>query len=73
VPAGYFENLSDNIQSRIAVETAMEAGEAFEVPVGYFENLSSEIQSRVFVEEALAVEGPLQYRRVILNSLMSKF
>jgi len=54
VPENYFEELTGNLQSRIAVESALNTGEqGFTVPAGYFDNLQQEIQSRIFVEEAL--------------------
>jgi hypothetical protein len=44
VPENYFEELSANIQSRIAVEEAMNAEhEGFVVPVNYFDQLSQRI------------------------------
>jgi len=54
VPDKYFEELTGNIQSRIAVESALNSEEdGFAVPQGYFESLQQQIQSRIFVEEAL--------------------
>src|SRR3982751_6345637 len=54
VPAGYFEELIGNIQSRIAIESALNnEGDGFAVPEGYFDSLQQQIQSRIFVEEAL--------------------
>lgn len=54
VPDNYFEELTGNIQSRIAVESALNTtGPGFTVPDGYFDNLEQQIQSRIFVEEAL--------------------
>ena len=52
VPENYFEVLSSNIQSRIAIEAAADsAALGFAVPEGYFEELSSNIQARVAIEE----------------------
>lgn len=54
VPENYFGELTGNIQSRIAVESALNSdGDGFAVPEGYFDNLQQQIQSRIFVEEAL--------------------
>ena len=54
VPDKYFEELTGNIQSRIAVESALNTTDpGFTVPDGYFDNLQQQIQSRIFVEEAL--------------------
>jgi hypothetical protein len=54
VPDNYFEELTGNIQSRIAVESGLNTTDpGFTVPDGYFENLQQQIQSRIFVEEAL--------------------
>jgi hypothetical protein len=54
VPQNYFEELSGNIQSRIAVDELL-AGkpEGFEVPTNYFETLSDQIQSRITLDELL--------------------
>ncbi|RCH56552.1 hypothetical protein DJ568_01450 [Mucilaginibacter hurinus] len=53
VPEDYFSTLSDNIQSRVKVETAAGAHNAgFEVPVNYFDELSANIQSRLTLEGA---------------------
>ncbi len=55
VPENYFEELTGNIQSRIAIETALDnKGPGFAVPEGYFDNLHEQIESRIFFEEALA-------------------
>jgi hypothetical protein len=54
VPDNYFEELTGNIQSRIAVESALNtANPGFTVPDGYFDSLEQQIKSRIFVEEAL--------------------
>ena len=54
VPENYFEELAGNIQSRITIESTLDAkGLGFAVPEGYFDNLEQQIQSRIFVEEAL--------------------
>jgi hypothetical protein len=54
VPDNYFEELTGNIQSRIAVESALDTTDlGFTVPDGYFDNLQEQIGSRIFVEEAL--------------------
>jgi len=54
VPDKYFEELTGNIQSRIAIKSALNSDDdGFAVPEGYFENLQQQIQGRIFVEEAL--------------------
>ena len=53
-PENYFEELTGNVQSRIAIEEALNTEEhGFTVPDGYFDNLQQQIESRVFIEEAL--------------------
>jgi len=60
VPENYFDALAEDIQSRIAVEEALNNTEAgFVVPEGYFDNLQQQINSRILVEEALG--GSTEY------------
>ena len=60
VPENYFDALAGDIQSRIAVEEALNNTEAgFVVPEGYFDNLQQQINSRILVEEALG--GSTEY------------
>jgi hypothetical protein len=53
VPENYFEQLSDNIKSGIAVSTLQDEikEDGFSVPEGYFESLSSRINSQINVSE----------------------
>jgi hypothetical protein len=54
VPENYFEEQTANIQSRIAIENAVNKEEiGFTVPDGYFDNLEQQIKNRILVEEAL--------------------
>ncbi len=51
VPSGYFENLSDHVNSRVLMESMrFENEEEFIVPDGYFEQLSSTIENRISLE-----------------------
>ena len=51
VPAGYFQELSDNLKSRILVESMhVDDNDGFKVPQGYFDELSSRIENRLAVE-----------------------
>ena len=54
VPGNYFDGLTSNIQSRIAIEEAINKEDAgLTVPEGYFDELTSNIQSRIALEEAI--------------------
>jgi hypothetical protein len=54
VPENYFQELAGNIQSRLAIEEALDKEHNdFTVPEGYFDNLAQQIHSRILVEEAL--------------------
>ncbi len=56
VPSGYFEDLSDNLKSRILIESRrFENEEEFRVPHGYFEQLSSSIENRISLENIRAL------------------
>ncbi len=74
----YFEELSNNIQSRIAVEEALDiTATGLTVPDNYFENLSNNIQSRITVEEALNTEEngftvPANYFEELSNNIQSR-
>ena len=51
VPAGYFEDLSDNLQSRLFVESmCVDRTDGFKVPENYFQDLSSRIEHKISVE-----------------------
>ncbi|MEJ7694652.1 hypothetical protein [Daejeonella sp.] len=50
VPAGYFEDLSGNLNSRLLIESMrVDDKDGFRVPHNYFENLSSRIEESVAV------------------------
>ena len=58
VPENYFDNLTANIQSRIAIETYADAGQpGFAVPQNYFEQLTGNIQSRINIEAAAGADA----------------
>ena len=51
VPSGYFESLTDELNSRILIESArFESAEQFNIPADYFQNLSSRIEKRIAIE-----------------------
>ncbi len=51
VPAGYFEDLTGNLNSRLLIESMRSSSQGgFKVPHNYFEELSSIIMDRVTVE-----------------------
>lgn len=51
VPQGYFESLSQNIQTNIILEShRFENEEEFTIPQGYFENLEQEIETKIILE-----------------------
>lgn len=51
VPEGYFESLSQNIQTNITLEShRFENEEEFTIPQGYFENLEQEIETKIILE-----------------------
>jgi hypothetical protein len=55
VPEGYFENLSNEINSRITLEAlSMPKEDGFAVPEGYFDKLQYSIVSKVTEEQAPA-------------------
>jgi hypothetical protein len=59
VPEGYFEHLSNQLNSQIKIEELAHSN-AFETPAGYFESLSENINSAIFLEslkEENASEG----------------
>ena len=77
VPENYFDELNDNIQSRINIDSALGSDTGFSVPENYFDELSTNIQSRVFVEEALsAAKGsfavPENYFEELTNQIQSR-
>ena len=52
VPSGYFQELSDNISSRVSIESIrFDNNNGFNVPAGYFEELTSRIEDNVTVEK----------------------
>ena len=52
VPETYFDTLSEQIQSRIAIEQFLNNQDSgFIVPEAYFESLPDQIESRIFVED----------------------
>jgi len=51
VPSEYFESLTDDINTRILLESArFESAEEFEIPANYFEKLPSRIVERIAIE-----------------------
>ncbi|GAC1301870.1 MAG: hypothetical protein NVSMB24_05460 [Mucilaginibacter sp.] len=55
VPENYFDELNGNIQSRIAIDRAIDSeNTGFSVPEGYFDELELNIKSRIFVEQAMS-------------------
>jgi hypothetical protein len=51
VPSGYFESLTDDVNTRILIESVrFESAEEFNIPANYFENLSSRIEERIALE-----------------------
>jgi len=51
VPSGYFDSLTDVVNTRILIETArFESAEAFEIPDNYFEKLSLRIEEKIAIE-----------------------
>ncbi len=56
VPAGYFENLSDIVSSRVHIESMrFKDADGFKVPEQYFEKLTSRIEHSVAVENIKAL------------------
>jgi len=54
VPGKYFDELSANIQSRIAIEELTNTNEhSFTVPEGYFNTLQENIQARILIDETV--------------------
>ncbi|WP_158824865.1 hypothetical protein [Mucilaginibacter lacusdianchii] len=55
VPDGYFDDLSQRLQSYVHLDDLKqdEPAYGFTVPENYFDDLSSQIQSRIAIEEAL--------------------
>lgn len=51
VPSGYFESLTDVINSRILIELArFESAEKFNIPSDYFQKLPTQIEERIVLE-----------------------
>jgi len=51
VPSGYFESLTDAINSRILIELArFESAEKFNIPSDYFQKLPTQIKERIALE-----------------------
>ena len=51
VPSGYFESLTDQLNSRILIESArFESAEKFNIPADYFQKLPSRIEERIAIE-----------------------
>jgi hypothetical protein len=57
MPVNYFDDLTQNIESRIAIETVLNTGKGFTIPENYFEDLTSNIESRVAIEEVLNTQS----------------
>ncbi|WP_411274080.1 hypothetical protein [Daejeonella sp.] len=52
VPSGYFQELSDNLESLSLIEpTGVDCNSGFKVPLSYFDELSSTIESNITVEK----------------------
>lgn len=57
VPSGYFENLSDNLSTRVFIESVhVKENSGFGVPQNYFEDLTSRIKSNVTVENLRSID-----------------
>jgi hypothetical protein len=52
-PANYFDHLTQNIQSRVAIEEVLNTDKGFIVPQNYFDELTGNIQSRVAIDDLL--------------------
>jgi hypothetical protein len=52
----YFNELTQNIQSRIAIDEVLNTEKGFIVPENYFDELSQNIQSRIAIDEVLNTE-----------------
>lgn len=55
LPAGYFEDLSDNVNARVLIESLRIDNNGFRVPLHYFENLTPRIEERVVIENIRAL------------------
>jgi hypothetical protein len=51
VPLGYFEDLSERIETRITISELPKATHNFDVPAGYFDNLQDRINAKIGVAE----------------------
>ncbi|MBS7564537.1 hypothetical protein KHS38_08980 [Mucilaginibacter sp. Bleaf8] len=58
VPAGYFDELAQRLQSYVHLDALKQDGtnHGFIVPQNYFDDLSSQVQSRIALEEVLGDE-----------------
>ncbi len=78
VPENYFNELAGNIQSRIAIEGAINNEDAgFVIPPDYFLSLPEHINSRIMVEEALNGSAehltvPVDYFNQLNKSILNK-
>jgi len=57
VPAGYFDNLEEQINARIFVEEALGEEENFTVPEGYFNQLNKAILNKTVNQEMVKRKG----------------
>lgn len=60
VPQHYFEDLTERIQTQIALTEMPKAENTFAVPENYFDNLQSRITNRI------ATSGPKKRQRLFL-------
>jgi len=63
VPADYFDSLSENLQTRIAIEQAIEKGNEFTVPEDYFSQLEDTILAKTIGANEIKPEAKV--RRLI--------
>jgi len=59
VPANYFEDLTEMIETRIALEEINLPSRGFAVPENYFETLQSRINSKIATEEIKPIEAKI--------------
>ena len=78
VPDGYFDSLSQRIESYKNLDLLKNSGgpEAFTVPSNYFESLAANIQSRIAVEDALNTDTgftlPEGYFEALADNIQSR-
>ncbi len=77
-PNGYFNNLTEQINSQVKITQLVAKTNDFDTPAGYFENLDQQIQSRVSLDNLKANDFnvPANYfadsQKRIQNSVITK-